>query len=255
MNEPCRDMQDKIADFVLGALDAGQARVVREHVGSCAACRECLRALEQQDRALGELGRTVEANMEARLDRAIGALEEATVVGGSVQPLRPWRSVVWRVAVAAVLILGVGITVGRLTATPPVDIEQLRADVQASVLASLESSIEANVLAQFDRRLATALAASDDRVKTEIADQLRRDLRAFGSQFLAESQAQMDVRLDEMVRLIEAARLADRQHAARAFEKVALNRQRDLAQIGRGFQTLAVMTDEVPTPASTTTNN
>jgi hypothetical protein len=108
--------------------------------------------------------------------------------------------------------------------------------------------VEQGLLAEVDRRLATALAASDDRIKTQIVDQLRRDLRVLGARFLAESQAQMDVRLDEVVRLIEAARLADRQRVARAFEQVEQNRLRDRAQIGRGFQTLAVLTDEIPSP-------
>jgi anti-sigma factor RsiW len=59
-------MQDKIVDFLLGALDADAARAVQEHLDRCPDCRQYLQSLREQGDALsGWAGRSA-ADMEAR---------------------------------------------------------------------------------------------------------------------------------------------------------------------------------------------
>jgi len=235
MKKACRDMQERIADYVLGVLDEPQAQQVREHLSECSQCQAYMQALTAQSEALTALGRQVEADMEARQDRVLEALEEVPAVASHAGWALPRVGRLARIAVAAVLVLGVGITIGRLTAPRPVDVEQLRADMERDTL---------TIVAE---RLQMTLDARNAELKAEIGAQLRRDLGAFATQFVSGSEAMVDRRLGELVQLIEAARLKDRQRVARAFEHVELNRRRDKTQIGLGLQSLAVLTNAEPT--------
>ncbi len=244
MNEICREMQDRIADYTLGALDEQQAGQVEAHLKECRPCREYREALRAQSEGLAALGREVEADMEARRGRALQVLAEvpdASPSGG--------RTLFWmaRLAVAAVLVLAVGIAIGRLTAPQPIDVEQLRADLETSITSALKPAVAQDAQVMADERLLTALEASNTELKAQIGAQVRRDLQAFAAEFVTGSEAMVDRRLGDLVQLIEAARLTDRQRVARAFEQVELNRRRDRTQIGRGLQSLAVLTNAEPT--------
>jgi len=238
MNGPCREMREKIADDVLGALDAQQKQVVRQHLAECPQCRAYAEALQQQSDSLASLGDEVKAGMAARRERALQAFDAAA-------PARErslWLGKLVPAAIAALLVLGVGITIGRLTAPKPIDVEQLRAD--------LEASVRESVLGDVDQQLASALTAGDERLKAEIVEQVRQDLRTFATDVVAGSERMMDVRLAEFVRLIEAARLKDRQRVVQAFERVELNRRRDRTQIGQGVKSLVALTSVSPAPTN-----
>lgn len=238
MNGPCREMQEQIADHVLGALDSQQSEVVSRHLAQCPQCRAYAEALQQQSESLTALGDEVQADMAARRERAIQAFEAATPT-----PQRMlWLCKLIPAAVAALLVLGVGMTIGRLTAPKQIDVEQLRADLQASVRES--------VLGDVDQQLASALTASEAQLKAEIVEQVRQDLRTFATDVVANSERMMDVRLAEFVRLIEAARLKDRQRVVQAFERVERNRQRDRTQIGQGVRSLVALTSTPPAPTN-----
>ena len=246
MNGPCQDMQDRIVEDVLGALDPQQREAVRRHLDECPRCREYAQALEQQSEALASLGDEVKAGMAARQERAIQAFN-ATAPG---QKRSLWVGRLVPMAVAALLVLGVGIAIGRLTAPKPVDIEQLRIDLQSSLAASLQPAVRETVLADVDRQLASARADSDARLKAEIVELLRQDLRTFATDVVSNSEQMMDRRFADFVQLIEAARLKDRQRVVQAFEQVELNRRRDRTQIGQGVRSLVALTSASPTPTN-----
>jgi len=128
-----------------------------------------------------------------------------------------------RTAVAAVLILGAGIALGRFTAPRPVDVEQLRADVQA----------------EMGRRLDAALAANNTQLAAEVGEQMRQDLRLFATDLMSGTQTLVDRRFAEVVQLIEAGRLTDRRQVARALDQIKTH-------TGMGFRTLAALTEETP---------
>lgn len=234
MNGPCQDMQEKIADDVLGALDPQQKQSVRRHLAECPQCRAYAEALQQQSEALAALGDEVKADMAARRERAIQAFNAAA----PRQERSPWLGRLAPAAVAALLVLGVGITIGRLTAPKPIDVERLRADLRASIRAS--------VLGDVDQQLASALTAGETQLKAEIVELVRQDLRTFATDVVAGSERMMDRRFDDFVRLIEAARLKDRQRVVQAFEQVELNRRRDRTQIGQGVRSLVALTSLEP---------
>jgi hypothetical protein len=133
----------------------------------------------------------------------------------------------------------------------------LRLDLEQTVAASLRPAVEESVLTEVDQRLQAGLtdgqermlAEVDERLVAALADgqtalsatltkQVRQELRVFGAQLMAGSEAMMDRRLDDFVQLIEAARLKDRQRVARAFEQIEMNRMRDVRQLGLGLRNL-----------------
>ncbi|MDI6450963.1 anti-sigma factor family protein [Anaerobaca lacustris] len=228
MNRPCRDIRERIIDHMLGVLSAEQAQDVQSHLDACQSCRQYVQALTGQGDALAALGRKVQADMNIRRDKAIEAFRRATPAGPRVLP---FVSRFVRTVAAAVLVLGVGILIGRLTSRGVVDVEQLSA--------ALQSSIRHSVLAEMDDRLESALAGSEERVAAALVEQVREDLHLFATDLVSGTETLVDQRFAEIVQLIEAARQTDRRQVARALEQVR-------TQTGMGFLRLAALTEEAP---------
>jgi hypothetical protein len=228
MNRPCPEMKDRIADYVLGALEASQVQALQEHVSECSGCRQYLQALRGQDESLAELGREIDAGMTARQDRVIEALETA-------EPLArrafPFIGGFVKTAVAAVLLLAAGITIGRWTAPRPVDVEKLRADLRASVATSVQAVVQESVLAQVDQRL-----QAEAQQRSELALQTHKDLYALAEQLAAGTESLenlMKGRFAELVDIIEAGRETDRWRVEKALQEMR-------TRTGLGLQALAV---------------
>ena len=232
MNRPCPDMQDRIVDFMLGALDADGVQAVQEHLDHCPDCRQYLRSLREQGDALVGLGREVGGDMEARQTRVIEALETVSPVTAGMGRILPFTGGFIKTAAAAVLVLGAGVMIGRWTAPQPVDVGQLRAELETSVAASLQPAMREGILAEMDQRLQAGLSDRDEQLRAELVEQVRRDLRVLASQFAASSEKLVDDRFAEVVQLVEAARRTDRERVARALEQIT-------TRTGQGFQTLA----------------
>ncbi len=239
MNRPCPNMQDKIVDSMLGALEPREAQAVQEHLEQCAACRQYLQSLQRQGEALVRLGRQVDADTETRREKVIEALEHVSPGEAGTNRILLFIGGYVRTAVAAVLVLGTGITIGRWTAPRPVDVGQLRAQVEASVAASLQPLVRESILAEVDQRLQAGLSASDERLRGELSEQVRRDLRVLASQFAANSERLVNERFADIVQLIEAGRRTDRERVAKALEQIT-------TRTGLGFQTLAARASEPP---------
>jgi anti-sigma factor RsiW len=263
MNRPCPEMQDKIADYVLGALDTRQAEALQQHLAACEGCRQYAQSLQDETQSLVALGRQVDTDMEARHDRVIEALQDMSPVqtstrlfpsgGIGILPMIHGQDAhatknLLRMGIAAVLVLGAGVMIGRSVAPRPVDVEQLRADLQASIVASLKPAVQESVVAEVDHRLESGLATGEASLRGELAEQLRGDLQLFATQFTAGSERRLDKRFAEFIELIEEARLKDRQQVAKALEQIEHDRVRDRAQFGTGLQYVAALTAKA-TPA------
>ncbi len=240
MNGSCPDMRDGIVDYLLGALDGPQAQAVKEHLDRCEGCRRYLEDVKRQCDELAELGAEVAAGMAARQDQVIQALEAITPAQAGPEKIVRVIGGLARIAAAAVLILGAGIVIGRMTAPKPVDAEQLRADLQTSIVASLTPAIRESVLAGLQERLEAALASNDATLRIEVAEQISRDLGTFSSQFTASSEKLLDRRFAELVEVIEAARLTDRRQVAQALEQIKI-------LTGAGLRTVAALAEEPAT--------
>ncbi|MBN1507893.1 MAG: zf-HC2 domain-containing protein [Sedimentisphaerales bacterium] len=234
MNGPCPNMQDGIADYVLGALDAAEAEALREHLSQCAGCRQYLASLQQQSEALVDLGRRIGIRMTARRDRVIEALEHVAPAEPSARRVFPFLRGFLKTAVAAVLLLGAGIGIGRWTAPRPVDVEKLRSDLEASVAASIKPAVQRSVLSQVDQRL-----QAEAQQRAELAMQTHQDLCLLAEQS-ANMEKLMKGRFAELVDLIEAGRETDRWRVEKALQQMRL-------RTGLGLQALAVRADATTT--------
>ncbi len=184
--------------------------------------------------ALSQAKPTQEATDRA-MQKARNALmiDEARSVG--LAPPSSLRFV--RFAAAAVLMIGLGYLGGRLSAPAPVEAEQLRADIESSLRASLEPAIRQDLLKEMDTRWDSAFAARSVALKDEFQQQVRRDLMEFAARTLTYANNQTDQRLAELAQQFYTARLQDRQRTAEGFQHV-----------GSGLVTLAARTDELRSP-------
>ena len=158
---------------------------------------------------------------------------------------RIWRAVfkspITKFATAAVLLIAVGYTIGRTSAPPPLDVEELQATLESSLKASLEPAIRQDLIAQLNKQWQSAFAVNSAQLKEELHQQVRRDLTEFATQTLAASGTLTNQRLTELVQLIEAARRRERQQVTAALEQIELNRQ----QLENGLLTIAAQTNEL----------
>ena len=174
-------------------------------------------------------------------ERAIQRVRDSLIAGedrmvGLARPSLIGR--LMKLAAAAVLMIGAGYIAGRLSAPEPVNVQELQAALESSLKSSLVPAIRQELLSEMDDRWQSTLAVSNTKVKDELARQVRRDLAEFATQTLAASGTRTDQRLNELIRLIEAARIQDRQRMASAFDYIE-------SRFGNSLVTLAARTDEL----------
>ena len=180
----------------------------------------------------------VEPTKEAS-ERAMQRVRDILISEESIPKLRlRLPHIVAKLAAAVVLMIGAGFIGGRLSAPEPLDVQELRAALENSLKSSLVPAIRQELLSEMDDQWQSTLAASHAQIKDELARQVRRDLAEFATQTLAASGTQTDRRLRELIQLIEAARVQDRQRMATAFDYIE-------SRFGNGLVTLAARTDDL----------
>jgi len=191
--------------------------------------------IHRQLKALSQIGPGSEAT-----NRAIQRVRDTLIDKETTQPgagVKIWRTVfkspIAKFAAAAVLMIGLGYIGGRVSAPSPMDAEELRA------------ALKQDLLEEMNEHWQSAFAAGRAQIKEELQRQVRRDLTEFAAQTLAASGTLTNHRLMELIRLIEAARIQDRQRIETAFEQIELNRLHDKARLGNGLVTLAARTNEL----------
>ena len=158
---------------------------------------------------------------------------------------RIWRNIfkspITKFAAAAVLLITVGYTVGRVSTPEPLDVEELKATLESSLKASLEPAVRQDLIAQLNEQWQSAFAANSIQLKEELQQQVRRDLTEFAAQTLAASGALTNQRLMELIRLIEAARIRERQQVAAALGQI----EKDKIRLENGLLAIAAQTNEL----------
>ena len=201
--------------------------------------------IRERLQALSQAGSSQEA-----ADRAMQKVRDALTADETRRVVQtpPSFPSLLKLAAAAVLMIGLGYLGGRLSALAPFDAEQLRADIESSLRASVVPAIRQDLLKEMDTRWNSAFAARSVELKDEFQQQVRRDLMEFAAQTLAYAGRQTDQAMDELARKIYAARIQDRQRVAEALQYVESNRLQDRSQFGEGLVTLASRTNELLSP-------
>lgn len=143
-----------------------------------------------------------------------------------------WRNIfknpIIKLVTATILMIGFGYIGARLSATQPLDIEELR------------TTIRNDLAKEMNERWQSAFTANCAQLKDELQQQVRRDLMEFAAQTLAASGTMTNQRLIELAQLIEAARIRDRERIEKAFQQIELNQTR----LGKSLLTIASRTNK-----------
>ncbi len=189
----------------------------------------------------------IEPNSKAT-DRAIQRARETLINENKSRQgtnTRIWRNIfkspITKFAAAAVLLIAVGYATGRLSAPEPLDVEELKAALETSLKASLEPAIRQDLIAQLNKQWQSVFAVNSAQLKEELHQQVRRDLTEFAAQTLAAFGTLTNQRLMELIRLIEAARIRERQQVAAALEQI----EQEKIQLRNGLLAVAAQTNEL----------
>lgn len=142
----------------------------------------------------------------------------------------------FKLAAAAVLMVGAGFIGGRLSSPEPLDTQGLQAALESSIKSSLEPAIRQQLHNEFENRLQSALTSERYMLKQELVQQVHRDMETYAEQTLTTVGNLMDQRLMNFARMIEAARIKDRQRVAAAFDYMG-------SRLGDSLVTLAARKD------------
>ncbi len=242
MSEDCEKMQDKILDYILGTLSQEDCEVLNEHIAVCSKCRQYMQVLKDEKRLLREFAGKVDMGMKPREEKMAKAITSSNQ-GKQIRLPLTWRTFVQskisKLAVAAVLLIAVGYSAGRLLSPRPPDVRQLQTAIETSLKSSLEQTIHKSLLEQVSRDRELALERHYVRLKDELTRQLHQNISEFAVQTLAASRAVTDQRLADLIQLIEAARTVDHYQIRMAFERMESDRLQDKNHFENGLVSLA----------------
>jgi hypothetical protein len=242
MNQDCEKMQDKIVDYILGALGREECDALNEHIAVCSECSQYMQALKAEKNLLKGFAGRVVTGMEPREEKMVEAITSYHQ-GEQIKLLTIWRnfvqSKVVKIAAAALVLIALGFFAGSLISTRSPDVEQLQAALENSLKSSLEQTIQENLLEQVSRDRELALERHYVRLKDELTRQLHQSVSDFAVQTLAASRAVTDRRLADLIQLIEAARTVDHYQIRKALERIESNRLQDKNHFENGLVSLA----------------
>ena len=195
-----------------------------------------LKALSQIEPSSEATGRAIQQVRDTIVNKEISQQGASTRIWQTV-----FKSPITKFAAAAVLLIAVGYATGRLSAPQPLDVEELKAALETSLKASLEPAIRQDLIAQLNKQWQSAFAVNSAQLKEELHQQVRRDLTEFAAQTLAASGTLTNQRLMELIRLIEAARIRERQQVAAALEQI----EQEKIQFRNGLLAVAAQTNEL----------
>lgn len=239
MSEECQRTQDKMADYIYGALSRQDSDALNEHVAGCSKCTEHLQELTDQSNLLRDFAGKVDAGMQQRKERMADAIKRCNPVGRRKLPL------IWP-AVAAGLLIAVGFLAGQLLPDRPVNLEEVQVALETSLKSSVERAVQQNLAEQVSRDRELALERFYVRLREELTGQFRQEVNKFAVQTLAESRAETEQRLAYLIQLIEAARTVDHWQVAKALEQIESSRLQDRTRFGEQLVSFVALKNEVP---------
>jgi hypothetical protein len=188
--------------FVFGEVDSDTRQRLARHLEECP---DCAREITGWRQSLRKLDRWPLPKLQA----------EPKIV--AFQPIVRW-------ALAASLVLGLGLLVGRMTSPAPVNAAELRSQVEASVRASLQANLQ-DALRQAEAQTAKTLSATEARLANASAEQKEQIWRGF-------------------VEVLNRARLDDSQSVQALLRQLQEQNETELVALRKDLETLASTADE-----------
>jgi len=123
MNSDCETMKDQIADLITGILSDAQEQKLRQHLAQCVACRDYARALQNEDALLTEFVEKMDTDMTQRQERLLQLIDRSCqskqIETPSIRRII-MKSPITKYAAAAVIVVGVVLTLSIWDKTTPV---------------------------------------------------------------------------------------------------------------------------------------
>ena len=109
MDNQCKNIQNQMADYILGTLKKDQIDFFEQHINECEQCRKKLQLLENENRLLVQLGNDLDDGMAERKCRAMENLDN-TKQNRHSEANSIWRKImnsrITQLSTAAILIFG-----------------------------------------------------------------------------------------------------------------------------------------------------
>ena len=188
MNHPSRE---EWMSYLYDELNADQSANLKAHLHTCLDCKYKVNEWRAARSGLDEW------RVPKRRGRVLLA-----------QPMVKW-------AVAAAIVLSIGVGIGRLTSAPP-DVQQVRAAIEPELRQELRREFAQLFRDQLDKSASTTLAASTEQTRQLLA---------------------------EFARAVEAKRTEDYQAINAALDKLQSQRLADFFSLKKDVDTMAVLTE------------
>ena len=168
-------------------------------------------------------------------EEVVGATLEQLAHAGATEPVSPAghgtvRDRIWpvtRLAAAAAILIFVGFSIGRGARSEPLDLAQLRQDLEPAIAAALEPAIREKLTLEMSRSYEVALAGTYVRLKDELTQQHRDDMNRYAMQTLAASNAVTNRLLADLRDSIKTEQTNDLRSVAAALQRLEHQRIAD----------------------------
>jgi len=149
-----------------------------------------------------------------------------------------------KVTVAAATLVIIGYAIGRATAPPAPNPDQIKAELADSLTASIEPIVRRNVAREMREQWQVAMANGFAQIKEDLGQEYRSDLDRFAVQLLATSNARTNQILGQLVQNIKTAETQKMQWVAEALQEIDRAHRQERSELAAGLETLAYQTKD-----------
>ncbi len=207
-------------DYLYGEIEPQQQETLSVHLHECAKCRQQVTTWRSAMRNLDGWKLT---NGSTGARRAL------------LGPIR------W--AAAVLMILALGLVIGRFTAASP-DMDQLQQRLEMSLTSSLEPAIRQNITDTLNRDWLGILAASRAQLRDDLQTKFRADLNEYAADTFAATYTATNELLANLIQTLDAAQAQERYRILETLDQLEQQRLYDDALLRSDLVHLALQTGE-----------
>lgn len=210
--------------YLYGELPAASKTDLKEHLLSCAQCREQVASWESTMAGLNDWKLTPAAAAPTPMPRSVRT------------PMLKW-------ALAALVVLGLGFGIGRVSAPAP-DLEAIRTAIEPGLRTALASDLRRQVADEVVAEWQAALSGSPADLGSESSRQLRLAANQWTARAVEQATAENQRLLLDLADNIQSSRRADQETLLAMFERAERQRQLDYVNLRRALETVAVVAND-----------